>query len=163
MQTKYDVRRRPGGVARAIGLALGCAACLAAAACLAGTVPVPVQPGAESLPQGNLRAREDLALAQLSMVKKSEDAHFVIHGKFGTIDELMKAGLINQAFQGGQSYTIDVFVTDEGTRYSAIAVPVQYGPTGKRSFFLDETGVIRGADHEGGSATAADPVITPGS
>lgn len=127
--------------------------------CLAGTVPVPIQPGAEQLPAANLRAREDLAIAQLTMLKKAEDAHFAIHGTYGTTAELMKDGTINAAFQGRSNYTIDVTVLEDGVKYVAMAVPVEYGPTGRRSFLLDETGVIRGGDHEGGAPRADDPPV----
>jgi len=35
-------------------------------------------------------------------------------------------------------------------------VPVEYGKTGKLSFFVDESKVLRGGDHGGGPATVAD-------
>lgn len=137
-------------------------AVLALSGCFAGTVPVPIQPGADQLPAGNLKAREDLAIFQLMMIKKAEDAHFAIHGTFGTVPELVKDGTLNSPIQGGRSYTIDVHVLDGGGRYEALAVPVEYGPTGRRSFYMDETGVIRGADHEGGAPKSTDPVVTAG-
>ena len=144
---------------RAAGIVLAASIAAATAGCLAGTVPVPVQPGSEALPSGNLRAREDLALAQLSMVRNAEQAHLAMNGKYATTPELMKAGLINSMMQGGQNYTVDVTVTDDGAKFFAMAVPVEYGPTGRTSFYLDETGVIRGADHQGGAAKPDDPVV----
>jgi len=50
-------------------------------------------------------------------------------------------------------------VLEGGGRYEALAVPIEYGPTGRRSFYMDETGVIRGADHEGGAPKSDDPVV----
>ena len=35
-------------------------------------------------------------------------------------------------------------------------MPIEYGKTGKMSFFVDESGVLRGADNGGGAATVAD-------
>ena len=71
------------------------------------------------------------------MLKKAEDAHFAIHGTYGTTDELMKDGTINAAFQGKSNYTVDVTVLEDGGKYVAMSVPVEYGPTGRRSFLLD--------------------------
>ena len=127
--------------------------------CFAGTVPVPIQPGAQELPAGNLKAREDLAIFQLMMIKKAEDMHFAMHGTFATVPDLVKDGTLNTPIQGGRSYTVDVNVLEGGAKYEALAVPVEYGPTGRRSFYMDETGVIRGADHEGGAPKPDDPVV----
>lgn len=45
--------------------------------------------------------------------------------------------------------------------YALTATPAEYGKTGKRSFFLDATGELRGGDKQGAEATAEDPKITP--
>ncbi|MCC6745808.1 MAG: hypothetical protein IT175_18245 [Acidobacteria bacterium] len=156
MKSKLTLGSRQVRLAAFVALAF---VALGIGGCFAGTVPVPIQPGAEQLPAGNLKAREDLAIFQLAMLKKAEDAHFAMHGTFGTVQELMEDGTMNTPLQGGRSYTIDVKVLDGGGRYEALAVPVEYGPTGRRSFYMDETGVIRGADHEGGAPKATDPVV----
>ncbi len=46
-------------------------------------------------------------------------------------------------------------------RFELAAAPSDYGKTGRRSFFLDARGVLRGADKHGEVATAADPPIEP--
>ncbi|HEX9759642.1 MAG TPA: hypothetical protein VGA40_01915 [Candidatus Acidoferrales bacterium] len=46
-------------------------------------------------------------------------------------------------------------------RFEIAAVPAEYGRTGKRSFFLDTTGRLRGGDKQGAVATAFDPPIAP--
>jgi hypothetical protein len=50
-------------------------------------------------------------------------------------------------------------VSASGDKYTVVATPKEYGKTGRRSFFLDETGVIRGADHNGNPANASDPPV----
>jgi hypothetical protein len=62
--------------------------------------------------------------------------------------------MMNQTPQG-LGYSIDLNVTSDG--YEVIAVPKVYGPDGRRSFYLDQTGVIRGDDHQGGAPSASDP------
>lgn len=75
-------------------------------------------------------------------------------GKFGTIDQLEAANLIQKDFLKNFGYRIELTVGE--TTYEVTAVPVEYGKTGRLSFFVDETAVIRGADRGGAPATAGD-------
>lgn len=45
--------------------------------------------------------------------------------------------------------------------YALTATPAEYGKSGKRSFFLDASGELRGGDKQGAAATAEDPKATP--
>jgi len=45
--------------------------------------------------------------------------------------------------------------------YALTATPAEYGKTGKRSFFLDASGELRGGDKQGAEATVEDPKVTP--
>jgi len=66
------------------------------------------------------------------------------------IDPLLAAGERSGfRFEGGG---------DQAT-YTITAVPVTYGASGVRSFYVDESGVIRCADKSGAPATAADPPL----
>ena len=47
-------------------------------------------------------------------------------------------------------------MTVAGDKYEVTATPTEYGKTGRQSFYLDESGIIRGADHGGEPATVAD-------
>ena len=51
-------------------------------------------------------------------------------------------------------YKIDVMVI--GDRFEVSAIPLEYGTTGKMSYFIDESNVVRGGDHGGSPATVAD-------
>jgi hypothetical protein len=57
------------------------------------------------------------------------------------------------------SYRYRVFSSSrEGdARYEIIATPVRYGPGGKRSFYLDSSGILRGGDKNGDVAGPDDP------
>ena len=49
-----------------------------------------------------------------------------------------------------------------GDQYEATATPIEYGKTGRRSFFVDQSAVLRGDDHGGAPAGASDnPVQGP--
>ena len=87
-------------------------------------------------------------------------------GAFGTLEQLEKAGLISKAqiVATERSYLLEVKIgaakSESPATFSVSAVPKTYGMSGRSSFFIDQTGVIRGADKEGGTADAADPVIS---
>jgi len=77
-------------------------------------------------------------------------------GEYATLDELIAKGFITDPSTGKLArYRFEVKVTSRG--FEATAVPEKYGVTGNRSFFVDETRVIRGADKRGAKATASDP------
>jgi hypothetical protein len=78
-------------------------------------------------------------------------------GRYATLDELSSEGFINQEYFQSFGYTIELTVS--GTRFEATAVPKEYGKTGKLSFFIDESKVLRGGDHGGGAATVADQPV----
>jgi hypothetical protein len=61
----------------------------------------------------------------------------------------------------GYRFTVDIKASryNEPPGFEAVGVPVTYGDTGKRSFYVDETGVIRASDNQGAPATAFDPPL----
>jgi hypothetical protein len=92
-------------------------------------------------------------------------------GSFGTFDELAAAQLINPELAAtGRRYGYK-FKLDVGSSYASlredsaeagfhlVAVPQDYGSSGIRSFYIDETGVIRGEDMHGAEATALTPPV----
>ncbi len=50
---------------------------------------------------------------------------------------------------------------DKAAGFALAATPTQYGKTGRRSFFLDSAGALRGDDKKGGVATSTDARIGP--
>lgn len=48
---------------------------------------------------------------------------------------------------------------NKASGFSLAATPVVYGQDGRRSFFLDSSGTLRGADKNGAVATADDPAV----
>lgn len=111
--------------------------------------------------EGPLLAKEMSALYALQFIYEAqkrfrEDEE---HARYATLEELEGAGFIDQSFikSARESYKIEVVAL--GDRFEATATPVEYGKTGRRSFFVDQTGVMRGADHKGRPATAQDPPI----
>ena len=86
-------------------------------------------------------------------------------GNFGTLQDLHSNGLIDSATARGDRCGYHfVVVTTNGSpsiqaRFFITAVPNQYGVNGRRSFYIDESGIIRGADHNGQPADVNDPPL----
>jgi hypothetical protein len=142
-------------------LALAAAAASTAFAtggCLVTSTAPPYRPGMEKLPGANVAAREQVVLNQLAMIKRAEEFEYASSGSYATMEDLVASGHLTHSPQG-LGYTIDLTLTDDG--YEVLAVPVEYGPDGRRSFYLDQTGKIRGDDHNGGAPSADDPVVPP--
>lgn len=80
--------------------------------------------------------------------------------RFGSFEELVAAELVGADAFKSEHYKFAMTLTPEG--FEITAVPVEYGKSGKMSFFLDESGILRGGDHGGGAASAADDPIGGG-
>jgi type II secretory pathway pseudopilin PulG len=85
-------------------------------------------------------------------------------GSYGTLSELAAEGLIDSRLATGtkSGYKFTVELTTNETNYpgfAVVGVPMTYGGvegSGVRSFYIDETGVIRGGDRFGRPATKED-------
>ncbi len=79
------------------------------------------------------------------------------NGSFATLEELISEGLVAKDLLQNYGYHIEVTVSNN--KFEISAVPAEYGKTGKLSYFLDETSVLRGADHGGGPASVSDQPV----
>jgi len=82
--------------------------------------------------------------------------------------QLEIAGMINSWLGSGFYYNYDALMIVQARTeqtppsYKIYMVPADthsYGQMGFRSFFIDQTGVLRGADHQGGQPSENDPPI----
>ena len=125
----------------------------------------------------DMEAREDAAMAALRKVSVAIDTYFKAFEKLpeslaqlgpapkeGISEEA--AGLLDAELAAGRAggYALRYRIVPAGadgkeSRFELGAAPTQYGVTGRRSFFLDSSGKMRGADKQGAPATAADPLI----
>jgi type IV pilus assembly protein PilA len=62
-------------------------------------------------------------------------------------------------YTAGTPDPADVGICGSVTTYTVQATPLSYNGTGTRSFFTDQSGVIRGADDGGAASTVADPPL----
>jgi hypothetical protein len=86
-------------------------------------------------------------------------------GAYGSLEQLEKQRLIEgaraAATQNGYVFEVKLQAGNQGSpaTFMVSAVPQNYGLSGRRSFYIDQTGALRGADKEGGPADVADPKI----
>lgn len=84
---------------------------------------------------------------------------------YGTLSQLNHAGLINVYVASGQyagnAFGVTVVAQNpfQPAFYWAWSIPAIYGETGFRSFYIDASGILRGADKQGLLADAGDPSI----
>jgi hypothetical protein len=104
-------------------------------------------------------ANEMVAASVMQMIVNAENNYKETVGKGGyaTMDKLVAEKLFPAEVFEKYGYRFDITVM--GDQFQAVATPREYGKTGKRSFFVDKSGVVRGDDHGGGPATVADKPI----
>lgn len=84
-------------------------------------------------------------------------------GQYGTLRQLETEKLLDKtsaaASHNGYVFAVELRTsTDESpAAFSITATPEKYGTTGKTSFFLDDSGVLRAADKDGAAADLSDP------
>ena len=78
-------------------------------------------------------------------------------GSYGTLEQLMAAEMFPKELLESSGYKFEM--TTSGDKFEVFATPVEYGKTGKTSYFIDQTRVLRGADRNGASANSSDPPI----
>jgi hypothetical protein len=150
-----------------------------------GLILIDVPALAKQWEQGDLQANEDMAIADLRSIAEAAIAY---RNAYGILPETLAAlgpappggvspdaaGLIDANLAAGEKdgYTIRYFIVpatdyapgeDSGkaSNFAVASAPKEYGKIGRRSFYLDLAGVLRGADKKGAVATATDPRIGP--
>lgn len=89
------------------------------------------------------------------------------NGDYGTIEELGKQKLIDEVLAEGHRYgylfrvKLEKRSTESQASIEIAAVPRIYGRTGRRSFYMNESGVIRAADKNGAAADSGDGPVDP--
>jgi hypothetical protein len=133
--------------------------------------------------QADLEGREDNAIAVLRKLAAALETYRSAYGKLPESLALLgpaekggispeTAGLLDSEIaaghQGGYTFRYTIVPAEgnlpeedanKAARFSLAASPDEYNKVGRRSFFLDSTGVLRGADKQGMVATSADPRI----
>jgi len=103
-----------------------------------------------------VQRNESIAKSMLRAVHSAETSYQATTGNdsYGSLDELISANLLSKEMLEKYGYRIEVRAS--GKKFEATAVPTEYGVTGTLSFFIDDSGELRGGDHGGGPASVSD-------
>jgi len=148
-----------------------------------GVMLLDVPAMAKQWEQADLDAGEDAAISDLRSVASALDNYRRAYGKLPDTLTMLgppppegispdTAGLVDADLAAGDKdgYAIRYTVipahgnlTEEDVNnaetFSLSSTPKEYGKAGRRSFFLDSSGILRGADKQGAAATSADPRV----
>lgn len=112
--------------------------------------------------------REECAISNLRMLHSAEVTYSATsgNGNYGSFTQLREANLISASIALGSlnGYNYSSLTTDRvpgviEASFKLWATPIEYGVTGRRSFFIGTDGVMRGADKNGARADENDPLI----
>jgi hypothetical protein len=150
-----------------------------------GLILLDIPAMAKQWEQADLEAREENAIADLRALAAALETYKSAYGKLpdslaplgpATADGISPeaSGLVDAELAAGSKdgYTIRYNIVPAGGNppeedagkaetFGLAATPSQYGKNGRRSFFLDSAGVLRGADKQGAAANSTDPRIVP--
>lgn len=107
-------------------------------------------------------ANEGSAMATLRSISIAETTYQSTHETYGTLEQLAEAQLLNPetatGLRHGYQFKVQMSPSEysEPAGYEVVGVPITYPSSGVRSFYTDETGVIRAADAQGRNATRFD-------
>ena len=104
-------------------------------------------------------ANEASAIHTLKTISSAEFAYQSSLAKFGTLEELAANGLIDKNLASGNKngYRFEVTLDSSNPEaFEVTGVPVTYGSSGTRSFYVDESFVIRAGDNSGGPSSKLD-------
>jgi hypothetical protein len=148
-----------------------------------GLILLDIPSMAKQWEQADLDAREDDATANLRALATALETYRRAYGDWPESLALLgpapasgvspqAAGLVTADLAAGNKdgYAIRYSIVPAGGNPPAVdankdetfvlaATPTEYGKTGRRSFFLDSSGILHGADKHGAVATSEDPRI----
>ena len=107
-----------------------------------------------------MAANEGFAIHSVGTIAQAEEMYYLNFNKYATLDELGRADYVDSTLATGTGhgykFSIDLTTDDGVAGFAVTAVPIEYRSTGRRSFYVDESAIVRAADKSGGPPTKAD-------
>lgn len=112
-------------------------------------------------------ANEGSAIYSLRQISAAQAVYQSNFGKYGTLHELAAQNLIDPKLatgtKSGYHFAIELTTDEDNAEgFVVTGIPVTYRSTGRRSFYVDETQIIRAADRSGGLASEVDEPLNQG-
>ena len=115
---------------------------------------------------GSISDNERCTVYSFLRIRNAQRRYFAVNSGYATLPTLSNYGYIDARIASGEDrgFLFQWYVaypSPPSLGYFRIgSQPRYYGQSGRMSYYLDETGVIRGADRNGAAATVNDPPIT---
>jgi hypothetical protein len=117
-----------------------------------------------------IRYNESGAVSVLRIIMSAEATYQATagNGDYGTLKQLGEQVLIDEILAKGHRYgylfklRVEKSTAESPASFEAVAVPRKYGRTGLQSFYINETGIMRGANKRGAEATIGDYLLDSG-
>jgi type II secretory pathway pseudopilin PulG len=141
--------------------------------CLATMIPV-LLIAAIAIPNllaARRAANEGSSIATLRSIHSAQATYQATrgNGSYGTLEQLtdnaageaLLSPELADGTRNGYRFTVELNTSryDNAAGFQVNAVPLEYGKTGNRSFYVDETGVIRGENNRGAVASELSPPL----
>lgn len=109
-------------------------------------------------------ANEGSAISSMRTIASAETVYYSNFHKYGTLNELVAQNLIDARLASGSkhgyNFTLELTSGEmDAEGFVVVGVPMTYGSTGRRSFYVDESAVIRFADNNGMAPSKMDPIL----
>jgi hypothetical protein len=133
-----------------------------------GQVATSADPFIDDCTNGSIQDNERCTIEDMRTLHSAQITYAatVGNGNYGTFPQLYLAGLIRSDLSDynarGYLYQYQIVNREPNVNTASFkiwATPQVYGSTAVRSFFIDQTGVLRGGDKNGAQANESDPPI----
>ena len=101
-------------------------------------------------------ANEASAIHSLRTIAGAQSTYQNVFRKFGTLEELAANNLLDPNLSRGEKNGYLFVVVANPDTFEVNAVPTVYRSSGLRSFYIDESAVIRAGDNYGGPSSKHD-------
>jgi hypothetical protein len=106
-----------------------------------------------------LRSNESTARWKLQMILNTQNEYKQSTGRYGSLEELKAAGHFKEEYETLEAPGYEIKLSVSGDKFELTATPTGYPKQGRRSFYLDQSGDLRGGDTGGKPASASEPVV----
>lgn len=121
--------------------------------------------------------RESRIQARLGKINEAQNRNQMMEGRYVDLATLAQMGVLESSGLNLDGYRFDLAIAADGMSFQTTAVPVYYGkrdvpffalpyvsrlvpaPTGTRTFWMDQTGTLRGADLQGKSPKSQEEIL----
>lgn len=109
--------------------------------------------------QARLTAQEKTAVANIRTLYEAQNLYHIRNGRYGNLPELVAQSFVPESYDGPGYLGYSFSVVNAGHYHLAmVAVPTEFGISGRKGFFVDESGCIRYSTDGSAPSNASPPL-----